>query len=184
MRSPQPEIILPSDPRAAVLVENVQIWKSVKGNLFISEEAARDDSATHVPCVVCGEPAMKPLQRCPVHQEEYEAQEYLKREAMEWDGNSPVYSDSKDQYYSSMDHCLDDLEDGETLRGLRLLICKRSQLSELRDDQWYNEISEEDEFPDELAQAIEEFNEKIRAIKIRWYFPTKYRVDTSAWEGQ
>lgn len=176
------EIILPSDPRSAKCVNSeLNLWLARTGELSFSEQTARKIGATHFPCETCGKPALKPSRFCPVHQEEHDKKQYLQRDVREWDEKSPLYSDAFDRYYPSIDYCLDDLEDGQSLLDLRLLICEETYYTKLVEDRWYDQVPEDEEMPLELINAIEEFNKRIEGLS-SGYYPTKYRIDTTAWE--
>lgn len=172
-----PPIILPSDPLAA---RQETLWVSRDGRCSFDEQTARQWGATHVPCVECGAPALKPLRRCPLHQDEHEKKCYISRASVEWDGESPIYSDALDKYYNSIDECLDELEDGQKLLDLRLLACEKAFYSEISIDRWDDEMPEDDD-ANELSKLIDEFNNKIRLIQAG-YKITKYRIDTTEWE--
>lgn len=176
------EIILPSDPRSAKCVNSeLNLWLARTGELSLGEQTARRIGATHFPCEICGKPALKPDRFCSIHQEKYEEEKYLQREVKEWDEISPLYSDAFDKYYSGIEHCLDDLEDGQSLLDLRLLICEETHYTKLVEDHWYDEVPEDEEMPLELVNAIEEFNKRIEGLS-SGYYPSRYRVDTTAWE--
>lgn len=181
MNNPE-DIILPSDSRSARCINpELNLWLARTGELSYSEQAARRIGATHFHCEACGKPALKPDRFCPVHQEEHEQTQYLQREAKEWDEKSPLFSDAFDKYYSDIDDCLDDLEDGQSLLDLRLLICEKTYYSKLSEDKWYDEVPEDEEMPPQLIEAIQEFNKKIEGLSAGFY-PSKYRVDTTAWK--
>ena len=87
----------------------------------------------------------------------------------EWDEKGMLYSEAAGNYFSSWDEVEEYLEedtaedDEKTIEGLRLIICEPNYLPLITDDYGYDELVEDGELPDDVIQAIEDFNKAIKA---------------------
>ena len=111
------------------------------------------------------------------------AEHHAKREVGVWDGESPLYSETNEKFYSDESEAEDDLEDGETLADLRLLICKPNHVRQLDYDYCYELSRDDGELPSQVNEAIEAFNEAVKGIVLSWS-PTDKRYDEGTTEAK
>lgn len=174
-------IILPESDEAARLI-TVQIWKSSNGGLFTDERTARYDGSTHRKCSQCEKLCRKPWVLCEACIEAGDIKKYNSFPKKKWEGEM-VYSEAIDEYFLSLDEAEESLSYLEsdtikTLSNLRLVICEPIYARYLEEDYFYDDLAEEGEFPEWLVNAIEEFNETIRANNDPLsYRPGKIAVD-------
>lgn len=166
------KIILESDPEAATLVEDARVWKSSRGKYFFDERAARYDGATHQKCRECEKLAELPYTLCEQCRKQKDTERYNNLEKADWDGKGYLYSEEKDRFYEELEDAVDDLEEGESLEDLRLLICK-PVYAVLDEDCFADDIPEDADTPDWLLDAIDVFNETTRSCGPLSWAPTK-----------
>ena len=165
--SDAPKVILPDSPEAATY-QTVSGWVSAKGHFYGKDERlARYDGSTHRPCSECGELIEKNSYCRPCHAKK----EIAKYDAMprkEWDGTTPLYSETADQYFFSEDELRDYSEvEGPTIEEMRLTICVPTYAGEIEPSELYErELPEEGDIPEELQKAFDDLNEFIRESKI------------------
>lgn len=94
---------------------------------------------------------------------------FLKLTEVDWDGESPVYSDINDTYYNDLDHAECDLEENQTLEDLQLLACRPEYVRPLDESYCEDILPEDGELPKEILDAMDEFNRKVEGIIISWY---------------
>ena len=82
----------------------------------------------------------------------------------EWDGKAILYSEARDQYYSTPDDAAEDLEDDQTLADLRLVICEPNYVRQIEPDYCCDDLPEDGDVPDEVAEAMEAFNEAAEGL--------------------
>jgi len=175
------KIILNTDESAATQV-TVTLWKSAKGTLYNTEDAARYDGCTHSPCEDCGDPAEKMYIHCKPCRDKRDAKRYAEREKIEWDYETPIYSEAFDKYIFNQDdleNILDEFDEPLVdcvASVLRLVSCKPIYLSQVPEDCWYDELSEDMELPDEIKTALEQLNDAIRAFPPVSWCPGKYAI--------
>lgn len=93
----------------------------------------------------------------------------------EWDGKAMLYSDSRDEYYSDTEAAHDDLEDGESIEDLRLVICEPNYARQIDKDFFCDEMTEDGDLPHEVINAMSAFNKAISGIVLSW-FPGRRRL--------
>jgi len=166
------DIVMSDSPDAAQYRTDIKGWVSGRGRYFgdgpNSEEIARRDGCTHTACAQCGRPALKGFSACPDCRELAYIASYDAMPRAEWDGKAMIYSDAKDKYYNSPDDAEDDLDDGETMTDLRLVICEPNYVRQINQDFCYDELPEDGDIPDEVAAAIDEFNRAVSGIVLSW----------------
>jgi len=168
-------VVMFDSNEAAQYRTNLSGWVSRHGHFMGTDErAARYDGCTHTRCEDCGEPVDRGRLICPKC---YEIKQIKRYEAMPkevWDETGMLYSDAADRYFQSWDEVEGYLEDEDgTIESLRLIICVGQSLPLLPDDYGCDEIAEDGELPDAAAEAIEKFNEAIKAIGVVSWFPGK-----------
>src|SRR5574337_290529 len=119
---------------------------------------ARYAGCTHVPCDRCGTPTPKGYTQCRGCRDLTYIAKYEAMPRAEWDGEAMLYSEARDQYYSTPDDAAEDLEEAQTLADLRLVICEPNHVRQL----------EPDYCCDELAEAMEAFNSAVAGIVLSW----------------
>lgn len=164
------EIILDSSDKAAQYKTGISGWVSRSGNFFEDERMARYDGCTHRTCE-CGEVMERGYSSCAKCREKNDHERWLALPLVEWDGITPLYSDRLDKYFWH-----DDFED-EEMESLDLVICEPTYARELDSDRWEDDLPEDGDVPAWLDEAIDKFNEIVRANHepLSW-FPGKKRV--------
>lgn len=87
-----------------------------------------------------------------------------------------MYSDTKDHFYESLEYAVEDLEKGETLNDLLLLICE-PQYAEIEEENFTDILPEDDETPEWLEDAIDVFNETARSNGPLSWWPGKFALE-------
>lgn len=178
---PDEKIILPNDPAAAAR-ETVTGWVSRDGSFYgdgpAGERAARYAGSTHSQCDQCGAICSKGWTACNACREAKAIAAYAKREQREWDGSQMLYSDANDNYYSDIESAEYDLDEGQTLADLRLLLCEPNLPRQLDSSHFDDDLPDDGdhEIPDELAQAVDAFNAVMAASKPLSWSPGKYAL--------
>ena len=189
---PEPETIPPSDERAARKV-TVTGWLSRDGRFYGDDERmARWAGSTHAVCETCGTTTTKSWTKCEACREKADIERFNAMPELPWDGEAMLYSDRFDAFYREPGDALEALdtyepdEDSsggrETLADARLIIC-RPQYAQI-DSEIFHDILPGDEAdpPQELLDAIDAFNEKMKDVVISWE-PGKFRLKLDA-EGK
>lgn len=143
-------------------------WKSSNGHFYADESAARYDGCTHHPCRHCGEPAKKLYTACDKCRAKLEFERYCALPTAEWDGKSMLYSDTRDKYYSSLDNIYDEIEEGQDISELCLLICKPNYVRPLEGDYCCDELPDDMDVPAAVEEAMEAFNRAVAGIVLSW----------------
>ena len=142
------EIVMSDSPEAAQYRTDLKGWVSRGGFYFgdgpQGERTARYSGCTHVPCSQCGTPTPKGYTMCRDCRDSAYIAKYEAMPRAEWDGKAMVYSEARDRYYNRPDDAADDLEDGETLADMRLVICTPNYARQI----------EPDFFCDDLPSAV------------------------------
>lgn len=176
--------IMYGSDKAAMIVHNISGWVDSHGRFWGQDEhGARRAGCTHTSCQECGSAIRKNHIRCDDCAEKAAAEKYSKMETRVWDEESPIYSMAKGYYFSTIESVTDHLErePGTTLESLRLMMCKRTYLECVPEYFWEDALPEETyEIPDELAEALGDFNNFISQMESISWEPTQYAVDCRA----
>ena len=167
-----------NDKEAARFVENIKGWVDINGRFFgdgkEAEHMARYSSCTHKTCK-CGEVFEKGWTICPKCREKKDSEMYNALQFKEYDG-SPVYSKSIDRYFFSEEEIMDFINDEEDGFDLQLVFCNENHYNEL-DGSYFEDVLPDDcDFPDELQNAIDNFNEVIKNLPAASYSPSNVRT--------
>lgn len=166
------QIVMRDSPEAAQYRTDLKGWVSRDGFYFgdgsTGEQTARYAGCTHVPCKRCGTPTPKLYTQCQGCRDLSYIAKYEAMPRAEWDGKALLYSEARDQYYSTPDDAAEDLEEGQTLADLRLVICTPNYVRQLEPDYCYDDLPEDGDVPDEVAEAMEAFNEAVAGIVLSW----------------
>jgi len=171
----QPTPIFYDDPN---IVERrlVPMWVNMLGEKFFTEHDARFATCTHKRCA-CGEIINYLDFRCITCREKKEIEAYKRLPRKEWDGEGLVYSELMDRYYQSEEDIEEDIPGGRTVEDMRLLICAPQYLEEIDEDFFSVDIPDGCtiyEIYPELEKHVNEFNDKIRKLPPRSWYPIRY----------
>ena len=125
------KVIMYNDP---ALVEPVKVdaFKGADGQVYLTESVARWNNCTHVKCDNCGGAARRGWLMCDNCREAHQIDAYSLYETKEWDGETPLYSESDDQYFFNEDEIRDYCEEHEVkIDSLRLVFCKPEYLKQV-----------------------------------------------------
>lgn len=156
----KPHIIMAESPEAATLT-TVTGWVSRTGYFFGDNEwAARHEGATHRKCDQCDRVLTKgDYTQCSDCRMKNAMTAYLALPEAEWDGVNPVYSETKECYYTHPDDAYDDLWPGQGLEALCLFLTEPNYAGTLdADELWCDDLAEDDTIPDILRAAIDNVN--------------------------
>ena len=174
------KIILFDSDEAAKFVENISGWVDINGYFYGKDEnLARYSSCTHKKCA-CGELMKKNYTMCNKCIEIKNKEKYNNLKAVEWNGNSPIYSDTTDDYFwdedQLLDYCAD--EEIENIEELRLLTTKPIKLRGNVDlyDLYVDELPEDYEWPNEILETLEKLNMLIDNLSPVSVFPSNERI--------
>ena len=159
----QEEVVMIDDPRAATLV-TVTGWRSMDGRFYgDNEHSARWAGCTHVKCRACGKPTKKLYSACQSCRDKAAEAKYDAMPTAEWDGVAMLYSDSRDEYFSSPEDAEDSLEEGQTLADLKLHICEPKYARPIDYSNWHDQLPSDSncDAPYWLEDAVDQFNAAI-----------------------
>ena len=166
------EIVMRDSQEAATYRTDIKGWVARNGLYFgdgpQSEQTARYAGCTHVLCLKCAAPTPKGYTMCRGCRDLAYIGKYEAMPRAEWDGKAMVYSEARDQYYNSPDDAADDLEGNETLADLRLVLCTPNYVRQIESDYCCDDLPEDGDVPDEVAEAMEEFNRAVAGIVLSW----------------
>src|SRR5690606_33888736 len=149
-----------------------------------NEHQARYSSCTHIECnsdecktII----SARGFAKCDPCRTLAKAKKYVEKEFKEWDEKTPVYDDSSDRYFFSvqdmLDYIVDENIDPETLM---LVICNPVKWRYLDEDYFTEDQHEDCEAPEELAAAIKKVNEVVSNLNAsntgNAWEPSKYRT--------
>jgi hypothetical protein len=158
---------------------SVRAWKDRHGKIHMSEYFARQASATHSKCNICGD--LYPLSSytaCPSCREKKEIEKYNCMPYREWDGKIPLYSDYANRYFRDADEICDYCYDEEIDASiLRLKLCEPVKYRQINEDYWVDDMYEDqEELPDALISKLVEFNEFIEKLPNDAWNESLYRT--------
>lgn len=168
----EPPIVLRDDPAAATPV-TVTGWRSRNGFFYTDESIARYDGCTHVRCSRCGAPVEKLWTHCRGCREVAQAERYAALPQAPWDGTSMVHSKLLDRYFDSPEDAADELKPGQVLADLQVVLCHPNRGQRLEYDYFSDQLPEDGELPDVLANAIDAFNAVLETAPVLSWSPSK-----------
>src|SRR5574337_1185207 len=108
------QIVMRDSPDAAQYRTDLKGWVSRDGFYFgdgpTGERTARYAGCTHVPCDRCGTPTPKGYTQCRGCRDLTYIAKYEAMPRAEWDGEAMLYSEARDQYYSTPDEVAEAME--------------------------------------------------------------------------
>ena len=166
------EIINYDSPDAATYQAGLSGWVSRRGFYFgddpNSEDMARWDGCTHKSCQYCGASTPKGYTACDDCRRKREIERYEAMPRAEWDGVVMLYSNATGKYYADLDDLEDDLDEGETLADLRLVICEPEYVRQLDVDFFEGQIPDDGSLPPAVEAAMDAFNSSVAGIIVSW----------------
>lgn len=166
------KVVMIDSPEAAEYRTDLKGWVSRDGFYYgdgpDSERTARYAGCTHVPCSQCGTPTNKGYTMCRGCRDLAYIAKYEAMPRAEWDGTVMVYSEARDRYYNSPDDAADDLEDGETLADLQLVLCTPNYVRQIEPDYCCDDLPEDGDVPADVEEAMEAFNRAVAGIVLSW----------------
>jgi hypothetical protein len=170
------KMILIDSDEAAKLAK-VTGWVSRDGRFFGNDERlARMAGCTHTYCEACKKVIPKGgWTLCPECRESQAVERYNALPRVEWDEETPLYSDAADEYFFTVDELEYHMEEHKcTVRSLRLIVCEANQFQEVSIDHFCDELPEDGDLTAELVEALEELNKVIRRQPPASWTPGKY----------
>jgi len=180
----QEQVLFNSD-EAAHFQTGLSGWVSRHGHYWGNDErAARYDGCTHVLCDDCGKPVDRGWLVCKACRENRDKARYEAMPEEEWNEVGMLYSDALEKYFASLEEIEEFCEDeGNKVSELRLIICEGQYLPLISDDYGCDVLAEDGELPDAAIDAVEKFNDAIKAAgPVSWY-PGKKRLAPKGEEG-
>ena len=150
--------------------EQRTLYKSKKGNYFLTEESARNDSLTHKKCdkhdyiYECGS-------YCHHCSEEFRNGLYDEMERVVWDGSYPLYSRETEEYYFDYQSLIEAIEElaeeneisvSDQFPKMKFQLCEKNDLREVDDDYWEDIWYDGADLPDQVGEALDNLNKAIR----------------------
>lgn len=156
-------------PEAAKYLKGLSGWVSANGHFWGDDEhMARYQGCTHIRCCMCGAETEKHYLLCRDCRASADLEKFLGRERREWDGKQMVYSETRGEYFESPKDAEESLEDGETLEGMRLMLCEPNYARTLDADYFCDELPEDGDIPTEVEEAIKAFNKVVEGVILSW----------------
>ncbi len=172
-------IILPEDERAATYRTDICGWVSRGGRFFgeQGEEPARWEGSTHHKCSYCDEIIPKtPYSACPSCRPSRLSRRHAERERRAWDGESPIYSESEDEFFYDFEEVEEFCFEHECAADdLLLLLCEPISLPEIEPDLF--DLPEDVELPAEIQAKVDELNAMLRSCAPLAWEPIGYAVE-------
>lgn len=181
-------IIMYDSPEAATYRTNLKGWVASDGRYYAeNEHSARWAGSTHQKCE-CGNTFGKGRTICDSCHSKNRTEKYYALPMVEWDGTTPVCTFDDDRFFFDEDSLLDYMadmkhEEPDVEHEVQLVLCEPGKLRLIDHDDWCDDLPEDGELPDEVAQKVTELNEAIkRAPVVSWWAgTTRINVD-SLWE--
>ena len=160
-------IVMEDSPEAATYRMDIEGWVSRDGKFCgdgkAGEHAARYVGSTHRKCETCGAVIAK-TSYCQSCHDKRIAEKYKSAERVKWDGVTPLVIAGSDRYFWTTDD-LDDYCDEHFCKpsDLMLMVCDPQYARGISSDIWEDVMPEDMDVPDELEDAIKEFNKAVKA---------------------
>lgn len=165
--------------------QTVTGWVSANGRFWGEDEhMARWDGCTHVACKECGAPVLKNCYCSPCH-ERRQIEKFKALPVIDWDRETPVYSESHDRYFMDPKELLEYTDDEQiSLEDLMLVICTPNHAHEVNQDYWCDDLPEDGELPAEISEALDALNLAIsKAAPLSWS-PGKQAINVDSLREQ
>lgn len=156
-------------------------WLSANGFFYKDEESARYNGCTHQRCD-CGNVMRKGWIKCDLCRAKSELESYKKLPFKDWDCTTPLVIYRDDRYFFDKDDILDYCDENDiNPADLLLIICEPNYLRPICADYWDDELSEDQDLPDDVQKLIDQINAFNKDHFINWV-PGKYRTSIQSSE--
>jgi hypothetical protein len=166
------KIVMRDSPEAAEYRTGLSGWVSRDGIFYgdspTSEATARYAGCTHVACRHCGSAVEKGWLACMPCRDKKDLERFEALPRADWDGMAMLYSEARDKYYAGPDDAEDELEEGETLADMRLVICEPNYVRQIDPDYFVDELPEDGDVHPEVEAAMDTFNSAVAGIVLSW----------------
>jgi hypothetical protein len=160
-RKMENKIIMYDSPEAAQL-KDLKLWVAHGGFAYEDESTARYAGCTHKVCA-CGEVTEKHYIFCKNCRDKKDREKYLSLPVVPWDGVTPLCIFNSDHYFFDESELEDYCEENECKKeDLQILICRPQFAHEIQGDIYEDLLPDEADLPDEIQNAIDECNKKIK----------------------
>ena len=166
--------IFPESEEAAKFVTGISGWTDRSGLFWgADEKMARYSGSTHRHCD-CGA-VIEQRSYCSACIRSREIEKYKNAQKIEWDKETPLYSQVHDKYLCNERELVEFMRECEVMSAeeLELFICEPIRLSEIQSDHWADDLPEDCELPSEVEDALEDFNAVIRESRSTGWRPGK-----------
>lgn len=157
------------DSTEAASRKTVEGWVSRKGHFWGTDEhMARYDGCTHRACPECGV-VYEIGSYCHPCQAKNRRDKFASFPIEKWDGDTPLCLFDAEYYFFDED-ILDYIADLNPDEEPCICKCKPGYLSLVSDDNWCDDLPEDGELPEAVADAVAALNAVIRAQgPVCWY---------------
>ena len=164
MKTEEKQVLYTSD-EAATYRTNISGWVSRKGQFCgegkHGEDAARYIGCTHVKCEKCGTVHTK-TSACEICRDHRMTEIYEAAPRKKWDGSTPIVIQDSDFFFFDVESLKDWCFEHQCQPDdLRLMHCIGSSPRLLSSEHFCDDLSEDQELPIELQDAIDVFNEAV-----------------------
>lgn len=163
--------IFPESDEAAKFVTGISGWVDRDGHFWGNDERmARYSGSTHRHCD-CGE-VVEQRSYCIACHRRKEIENYKNAQKIEWDHETPLYSQAHDKYLFDKDDLFDLMCETEVTDPdeLELFICESVKLSHIDGDYWDDDLPEDHDLPDNVQSALDALNKAIiEAGTVSWF---------------
>ena len=163
--------IFPESDEAAKFVTGISGWMDRHGMFWGKDEKmSRFAGATNKRCGGCQAVIAINTSICSECSRKASSARYLELPKEKWDGETPLYSNTADEFFYSAIEIIEYLADNEcTSESLELVICEPQQLSYVDTDHWHDDLPEDGELPDNVQAAVDALNKAIdEAGTVSW----------------
>ncbi len=184
------KMVMFDSPEAATFRTDIKGWVSRDGQFYGddpgSERGARWSGCTHQTCE-CGTVHEKSSTACPVCISKARDEKYYALPMVDWDETTPICVFDDDRYFFNVDSVLDwmtelksEADKEGAMAEVQLVLCTPLHLHQLEEDVWADELPEDGELPEEVAQKLAELNEAIKRAPVVSWWAGKTRINVDA----
>ncbi len=157
------KVILDSSDEAAKFVTGISGWVSSDGRFYGDDERlARWAGCTHKKCPNC-DGIYERSSWCKPCQEKKNIDKFNSLEKKQWDGDTPLALNDGDEYFFSAEDLHDFIDEHQlNLADLQLVLCKPVEMSLIDESQLLDDLHEDAELTDEVAEALKVLNSAIQ----------------------
>lgn len=161
------KIVTAEDAEQLVVEKNSTLYYTPTGHAYLDKSVAVYETTTHTQCQTngCGCLARKPYIYCEPCRTRIQIERYNSFPIEDYDSSSPLYSESAERYFNSLDDVYEYIEecDHETsIEDLRLLKTKPLLFNMVDDDKLYDtSVDFEVELPENIQAKLDSLNDEI-----------------------